>query len=185
MISLSLNILDIVQNSISAGASEIFIGIRELQKTDLYEIEIKDNGCGMPEELLKKVTDPFVTTRTTRKVGLGLSLLKYHAQLTGGDLNIDSTEGSGTQLKATFSMSHVDRQPLGDIAGVMIILIAANPEIDFLYQHITDNGEYSFSTRETKEQLEVETLNDNGLLFDIKEMIIENILEIGVSGINS
>ena len=181
MINLSLNILDIVQNSLRAGASEIFIGIRELLSEDLYEITVKDNGSGISKELLAGVTDPFVTTRTTRKTGLGLPLLKYHAKLAGGDLKINSTEGLGTLVKASFSLSHIDRQPLGDIAGVMTILIAANPKISFIYSHQTDTGEYKFSSEETKNYLEVDTLNDNGLLRNIREMINENLTDIGVS----
>jgi len=181
MITLSLNILDIVQNSVRAKASEIFIVIRELMSEDLYEITVKDNGTGISGDILAGVTDPFVTTRTTRKTGLGLPLLKYHANLAGGDLNIDSIKGKGTQIKASFSLSHIDRQPLGDIAGVVTILIAANPKISFIYSHITDTGEYRFSSEETKEYLEVDTLNDNDLLRNIREMINGNLTDIGVS----
>jgi hypothetical protein len=181
MINLSLNILDIAQNSVRAKASEIFIGIRELKCEDLFEITVKDNGSGISKTILAEVTDPFVTTRTTRKTGLGLPLLKYHARLAGGDLDIDSTEGQGTQVKATFMLSHIDRQPLGDIAGVVTILIAANPKISFIYSHLTDKGEYCFSSEKTKEYLEVDTFNDYGLLGSIREMIIENLTDIGVS----
>lgn len=183
MITLSLNILDIVQNSVRAKASEVFIGIRELISEDLYEIKVRDNGTGISKEILAGVTDPFVTTRTTRKTGFGLPLLKYHANLAGGDLKIESTEGKGTEVKASFTLSHIDRQPLGDIAGVVTILIAANPKISFIYSHLTDKGEYSFSSEETKEYLEVDALNDNGLLRNIREMINVNLTDIGVSDI--
>lgn len=184
MLTLALNILDIAQNSIRAKASEIDIEVLESVEKDILEIIVSDNGTGMPEELLSRVTDPFVTTRTTRKIGLGLPLLKYQANLAGGDLSIDSEEGKGTTVTVSLSLRHIDRQPMGDIAGVMTILMAANPEISFLYGHKTDTGEYRFSSKETLEYLEINTFNDSRLLSDIKEMIIENLKDIGASDIN-
>jgi DNA mismatch repair ATPase MutL len=183
MKTLSLNILDIVQNSIRAKADDIFIGIRESLAEDIYQITIEDNGTGIPKEIFKNVTDPFFTTRTKRKMGLGLPLLKYHAELTGGGLGISSMQGNGTKITAWFSCSHIDRQPLGDITGVLVMLIAANPEINFSYCHSTDNGKYSFSTLETKKYLELDSLHGTDLLSDIKDMIKENIEEIEVSGV--
>jgi hypothetical protein len=179
---LSLNILDIVQNSTRAEADEISIEIKESVKEDLYQITITDNGSGISDEMLENVTDPFVTSRTTRRIGLGLPLLKYHTELTGGGLNIKSEKGKGTKVTATFSFSHIDRQPLGDIVGVIIILIAAYPEINFIYCHITEIGEFRFSSKEAKEYLEVGSLNNMELLNDIGCMIGENLKEIEVSG---
>ena len=183
MKTLSLNILDIVQNSIRAKADEIIIGIKESATKDLYSITIIDNGNGIPAEIIDNVTDPFVTTRTTRKIGMGLPLLRYHAELTGGGLRISSNEGIGTEVIAIFSFSHLDRQPMGDIIGVMKILIAANPGIDFIYNHSTDKGGYSFSTKETKEFLELDSLYEKSLLDDIGCMISENLREIGATGV--
>jgi hypothetical protein len=183
MKSLSLNILDIVQNSIRAQADEITIGVTESVNNDIYRISIIDNGKGIPAEIIDKVTDPFVTTRTTRKIGMGLPLLKYHAELTGGCLEIKSGVGEGTEVTATFSYSHLDRQPLGDMIGVLKILVAANSSIEFSYYHKTDKGEYSFNTRETKEILETNILYEQSLLTDIGEMIGENLKEIGATGI--
>jgi len=183
MLTLALNILDIVQNSIRAKASEIFIGIRESKAEDLYEITIKDNGNGIPAGILERVTDPFVTTRTTRKTGMGLPLLKFHSNLTGGDIKIDSVEGRGTSVKATFSLSHVDRQPLGDIAGVMTILMTANPEIDFLYGHKTEYGDYRLSSKEIRDYLGIDDFSDSIIMADIKEMINQNLKDIGVNDI--
>ena len=182
MKALSLNILDIVQNSIRAKASLISIEIKESVNENLYRITVIDNGTGISEDILENVTDPFVTTRTKRKMGLGLPLLKYHAELTGGALEIKSEKGKGTEITATFSNSHIDRQPLGDIVGVFIILIAVNPGIDFIYRHITERGEYRFSSKEAKEYLGVDTLYDSVLLEDIGCMIGENLKEIEVSG---
>jgi hypothetical protein len=181
MLTLALNILDIVQNSVRAKSTDIRIFIRESVKKDILEIKICDNGSGMPVELLKNVTDPFVTTRKTRKVGLGLPLLKYQAEIAGGSLQVDSIAGKGTTVIASFSLSHIDRQPLGDIVGVMTILISANPDISFLYTHFTDKGEYIFSSGETKEYLGINDFRDSGLLSDIREMINENLKEIGVT----
>jgi len=184
MKELSLNILDIVQNSIRAKANEISVEIIESVVTDIYQIVIRDNGTGIPEEILKNVTDPFVTTRTKRRMGLGLPLLKYHAELTGGSLKIESETGKGTNIRADFSNSHIDRQPLGDISGVLMILLASDPGIDFTYIHKTDEGEYRFSAKETMEYLEIETLNDRKLLDLIGNMIDENLIKIGASGID-
>jgi hypothetical protein len=183
MKTLSLNILDIVQNSLRAKADEISIEIDESVSEDFFQIRIRDNGTGIPEEILARVTDPFVTTRTKRKMGLGLALLKYHAELAGGDLKIESETGKGTAIKATFLYSHIDRQPLGDIVGVIVLLLAANPGIDFVYQHSTESGKYRFSSVETKDYLELETLNERTLLGDIGGMISENLKGIEASGI--
>jgi hypothetical protein len=183
MKELSLNILDIVQNSIRAEADEISVGINESEANDIYRIIITDNGMGIHGDLIKNVTDPFVTTRTRRKMGLGLSLLKYHAELAGGGLKINSKPGSGTTVEATLSYKHFDRQPLGDIAGVMKIMIAGNDRINFKYHHRTDLGDYCFSTKETKEYLGIDTLSDRILLEDITHLINENLREIKASGI--
>jgi hypothetical protein len=182
MKELSLNILDIVQNSIRAEANEISIMIDESPSKDLYQIIITDNGTGIPDEILNNVTDPFVTTRTKRRMGLGLSLLKYHAELTGGRLEIISKVGMGTEVRVSFSFSHIDRQPLGDIVGILVILMASNQVINFIYTHKTENGEYRFSSKETKEYLEVEALNEMYLLEETGWMIGENLKEIKVSG---
>lgn len=183
MKSLSLNILDIIQNSIRAKASEISVEIVESDSADLYRITVKDNGTGIPDDIIENVTDPFVTTRTKRRMGLGLPLLKYHAEMTGGGLEIESKTGSGTKLTASFSNHHIDRQPLGDIVGVLIISIAANPGIEFRYNHTTDKGEYCFSSAETKEYLGIFSLCERELLEDTAEMINQNLKEIEVSGI--
>jgi hypothetical protein len=184
MKELSLNILDIVQNSIRAKADIISVEIEESIHKNIYCITITDNGSGIPDEIIKTVTDPFVTTRTKRRMGMGLPLLKYHSELTGGKLQIVSGTNSGTTIVASFINNHIDRQPLGDIVGVLMILISANPVIEFKYSHKTDSGEYFFSTRETKEYLETDNLNDRVLLEDISNMIIENLKEIGASGID-
>ena len=153
MQEISLNILDIVQNSIRANATLIEIIIEEAPSSDVFAFTVKDNGCGMDEEMVKRVTDPFVTTRTTRKVGLGISLLKSLAQQTDGDIKLESEVGVGTQIRADFSYNHIDRQPLGDISAVMVSLISMNPKIDFVYTHSFEKENFVLDTRELRKIL--------------------------------
>ena len=185
MKSLALNILDIVQNSLRAEADEINISISELESTDQYRIAIEDNGKGIDPGMLSKVTDPFVTTRTKRRMGMGLPLLKHHATIAGGNMEIVSEAGKGTRVSSYFQNSHIDRQPLGDIAGVTRILIAANPGVNFTLSFRTDKGEYSFASKDVKEYLDIETFNDASLLEDIVLMINENLAQINVSGFDT
>jgi hypothetical protein len=175
MTELSLHILDIVQNSISAEASKIEIRINENISDDQYVIEIIDNGKGMDEEMVKNVTDPFFTTRTTRKIGVGLSLFKQNAEQTGGNMIIGSKAGEGTIVKAAFGYNHIDRLPLGDMAGTMTLLIGANPKIRFIYTHNTPLSEFEFDTNEVKEELGNVPINHPDILKVLKIMIEENL----------
>lgn len=178
MQNLSDHILDIAQNSIRAKASRIEIDLRENPKEDSLLITITDDGCGMDKATLAKVTDPFFTSRTVRKVGLGIPLLKQNAEATGGSLDIKSKEGVGTILRASFSLTHWDRPPLGDIAGTIVILVAANPDIDFIYHHTTGKGSYTFDTIEVKEVMEGVPLNDPEITLALRQMIRENVKDI-------
>ena len=153
MKELSLNILDIVQNSVKAGATRIDILITEKPAEDYLAIEIIDNGCGMDAEFLARVTDPFTTTRTTRKVGLGIPFFKMAAESTGGDFTITSQPGKGTRVKATFGYHHIDRMPMGDLVSTITLLIQGNPEIDFVYTHEYEDRKLEFSCHEVREQL--------------------------------
>ena len=116
----------------------------------MLTIEIKDNGEGIDEEAIKKVLDPFFTTRTTRRVGLGLPLLSQAARESGGNIEIESKVGRGTRVKATFGYSHIDRKPMGDMATTLTTLIAGNPEIDFIYEHKKDELEYRLDTKKIR-----------------------------------
>lgn len=178
MQEISLNILDIAQNSIRAGALLIEISIEENPDKDVFSFFVKDNGCGMSEELLKNVMDPFVTTRTTRRVGLGISLLRAGAQATGGDVEIESELGKGTKLTATFAYSHIDRQPLGDIASAMVSLIGMNPDIDFIYKHSFQENSFTLDTRELKGILGDVKLSEPSVALWIGEYINENLTQI-------
>jgi predicted metal-dependent phosphoesterase TrpH/anti-sigma regulatory factor (Ser/Thr protein kinase) len=152
MEDLSLHILDIVENSINACAGRIEIRINEDSANDLLTIEIIDDGKGMDAETLRKATDPFFTTRTTRRVGLGLSFLAQAAEESEGTFDIRSKPGEGTTVKATFRMSHPDCKPMGDIAQTIVTLVTGHPGIDFLYEYKKDDSTYRFDTREVGEK---------------------------------
>jgi len=153
MDELSLNILDIAQNSIAADATLVEIEVEESDADDTLIIRVRDDGKGMSEEFVQTVENPFVTTRTTRKVGLGISFMKEAAELTGGSFVIKSKQGAGTLITAEFVKSHIDRQPVGDLTGTMVALITLNPAIDFALQYKVDGNEFAFSTQEAKEIL--------------------------------
>lgn len=174
MKELSLNILDIVQNSISAGAHNISIDIIESEKDDVLKISIGDDGRGMDEDMLSHVTDPFTTTRTTRRVGMGLPLFKMEAEMSGGSIDIKSIKGSGTTVSASFGLSNIDRPPLGDMTATMTALIQGSPDIDFIYTRISDKGEFRFSTAEIRKELEGIPLTEPSVLKWINEYIAEN-----------
>lgn len=148
MKELSQHILDLIQNSISAGAS--LIGVSILREDDILIIEVSDNGCGMDADIAAKAVDPFYTGRTTRTVGLGLSLLNATAQRCDGYMNIDSKVGKGTKVRAVMRYSHIDRPPIGDIEGTMIAMIVGNPNIDFVYHYNVDNVKIDIDTRQIK-----------------------------------
>ncbi len=178
MKDIALHILDVANNSVSARATLVEIVVDEQPVENTFTLIIKDNGKGMSPEIVEKVTDPFYTTRTTRKVGMGVPLLKQNAEQTGGYLAIESIEGKGTTLKAVFQHNNIDRPPLGDIAGVMTILITGNPKIDFLCTLKIQNKTITFDTREIKEALEGVSINNPQIVKYLKEMFEENIQDI-------
>ncbi len=175
MTELSLHILDIVQNSIRAEARSIEIEIKEEQKINRLTIIINDDGKGMDQETLAQVTDPFFTTRTTRKVGLGLSLLKQNAEQAGGWFSIESEPDKGCKTTAVFGLSNIDRQPLGDIAGTMTLLIGANPDIHFIYNHRTAVSDFELDTEEAKLELGSVPISHPDILKALKSLIVENL----------
>lgn len=178
MQELSLHILDIAQNSVSANAKEIGIFIDESTSENFLTITITDNGKGMDKELLEKVTDPFVTSRTTRKVGLGLSLFKMATELTGGCFEINSTVGVSTTVKAKFTREHIDRPPLGDIVETITTLIQGNPQTQFIFKYSFEDKEFLFSTKEIKEILCDVPIDSFEITSWLKEYMNENLLNI-------
>lgn len=177
MKELSLNILDIAENSVKAGAELMKITIDEQE--DILALTIEDNGCGMPPDILKCVTDPFYTTRTTRKVGMGLPLLKMEAEQTGGKMEIASTvadnpdKSHGTTVKAVFNKKHIDFTPLGDVSESIVTLIQGHPDSDFMLTHKIGDRKISLDTRELRQELEGIPLNCYEVICWIREYLNE------------
>lgn len=153
MRELSLHILDIAENGIRAGADRLAIRVEESGAGDCLTLCVEDNGRGMPEEKIARIDDPFVTTRTTRRVGLGLSLLAAAARRCEGDIRVESIHENGTRITATFRRSHIDRAPLGDMVATMEALVLGNPHIDFCYAHRVDGEEFVMDTHDLRKEL--------------------------------
>lgn len=171
MEDLSLHILDIAENSIEAGATRVDIAVEQDTGNDLLTLEIRDNGKGMDEETMKNVTDPFFTTKSVRKVGLGLPFLKQAAEECEGGFSITSAKGRGTTVSVRFRLSHIDRKPLGDMAATMMVLIAGNPDLDFTFTYREDDYAYSFDTGDIRAELGGVPLNSPDVLKVIREDI--------------
>lgn len=176
MREISLNILDIAQNSISAKATLIEIELSE--QSNILTVKIADNGKGMSPEQLEQVRDPFFTTRTTRKVGMGIPLFKMAAEMTGGSFDIKSTLGNGTTVTAVFRTDSIDFTPVGDMAATMCNLISMNTEIDFVYRRINGEREFTLDTRQMREILGEVPLSSPEVTEFITDFICENTREI-------
>ncbi len=159
MEDLSLHILDIAENSLAAGARSITVEISEDSVRDLLTIELSDDGKGMPADVARRAVDPFYTTRTTRRVGLGLALLKEASARADGSLEVRSTPGAGTNVRATFRLSHIDRQPLGNMVETITALLCSSAEINVLYIHNRDDEKVVFDSREIREELGCSSLS--------------------------
>lgn len=153
MMELALHILDIAENSVLAGAKRVSIEINEAPSMDRLAFAISDDGGGMSRAVLERAMDPFFTTKKVRRVGLGLPMLAEAAEKAGGRLAIESTPGQGTRIAVEFRLSHIDRQPLGDIAGVLTALIAGNGAVDFLFRYRCGERLFSLDTREIREEI--------------------------------
>ncbi len=182
MKELSLNVLDIAENSVRAGAELIKITVEEDEEKLI--ITVSDNGCGMTEELLRSVTDPFCTTRTTRKVGLGIPLLKLEAEQTGGSVTLKSRhiasfpDSHGTETTALFYKNHIDMTPLGDIVATVVTLIQCNPGIDFLFEHKMPQKKVELDTRVLREVLGDVPLDTAEVILWIRDNLSEQYGEI-------
>lgn len=174
MTELSLNVLDVAENSVKAEATLIEISVCSDLAKDLMTIVIKDNGKGMDEEQLARVCDPFFTTRTTRKVGLGVSFFKLAAESTGGEFEITSKKGVGTTVTATFVISSIDRMPLGDMTSTMHSLITLNKDTDFVYSYKVNERGFVLDTRELREILQGVPFDVPDVSDYIKEYLSEN-----------
>jgi len=178
---LALHIVDIGENSIRAEAANIWILIDEDDAQDRIAIEIRDDGVGMDEETLERALDPFYTTKKVRRVGLGLPMLKEASRRAGGDLSLISAPSSGTRVRVDFQKSHWDRQPLGDVPGAIMTLVAGNPGINIHYRHECNGKVFKFETADIRDILGDVPLNNAEVLSFIKEYVREGLGEIGSS----
>ena len=158
MEELSLHILDIGMNSIRAGATRVAVEVAEDRSRDLLTFLIRDNGRGMTEDQLARIHDPFFTTRDTRRVGLGIPLLKQTAEQAGGGLTVTSAPGRGTTVEARFGLDHVDRPPLGDVAATIWTMVVTNPRVEFEYRHTIDGAAFEMRTADLKQTLVTDSL---------------------------
>jgi len=175
---LALHLLDIIHNSIAANASRIDIEVEENTQNNTLRMMVRDNGHGMSEEMVKKVMDPFTTSRTTRKVGLGIPLLKAAAESCNGYLDISSSPGIGTCVEAVFQLNHIDRMPLGDLAGTLYSLVVGAPEIHWVFRYKVDHNEFLFDDQDIKSTLEDVPITEPGVL-----KFLQNLIKDGINSI--
>lgn len=178
MRELALHILDIAENSVSAKAGTITIAVEEDHAADRLKISVDDNGSGMTPEMVEQVTDPFVTSRTTRKVGLGIPLLKAAAEACEGGLAIRSTVGQGTCVTVEFQLSHIDRMPLGNLADTLLTLVIGSSEIHWIFNYSVNGRSFEFDNLPIQEALEDVPLTDPAVLAYLREY-----LETGISAL--
>ncbi|MDD6361518.1 MAG: ATP-binding protein [Eubacteriales bacterium] len=171
MRELSLHILDIVENSVKAGASLIKVDV--VAENGMITVTIDDDGRGMSEEFLRTVTDPFTTTRTTRKVGMGLPLFKMAAETAGGKFDIQSTEGKGTRVTASFEKDNIDRAPLGDLVSTIVSELGDDAP-DFVWTYRVDGREFVFDTRELRRQLDGVPMDSPEIVLFVRDLLTEN-----------
>lgn len=182
MRELALHILDIAENSISANAEVIKIIIEEDLQSDFLRIVIEDDGKGMNKETLARVTDPFVTSRTTRKVGLGIPFFKAAAEACEGSFSIQSSPGEGTSVDVLFKHSHIDRMPLGDIVSTLQTLIIGTPDIHWIFEYRYNRCSFVFDDRPIKETLDGVPLSEPAVMKFLREMLESGIEEARIKG---
>ncbi len=170
---LALHVLDIAENSLNAGASLVTIEVVEDAAADRLTLRVADNGRGMDAETAARVVDPFFTTKSTRKVGLGLPFLKQAAEMCNGAMTIDSKVGQGTTVTATLQRSHIDRMPLGDLAGTILTLIVGYPKADFVFRHTVDDQTVELDTRPIKAELGDVALSEPEVIAYLKNQIAD------------
>jgi hypothetical protein len=180
MKELALHLLDIAENSVAARAQTITIAVDEDEACDRLSLSVEDDGCGMDAETVKRVRDPFVTSRTTRKVGLGIPFLEAAAQACNGGLRIDSRPGAGTRIEADFQLNHIDRMPLGDLASTWLALLVANPQVHWIFRYRARGGEFVFDDGPVKQELDGVPMTEPAVLAYIREW-----LEGGVAGVQA
>jgi hypothetical protein len=170
--------MDIIENGVNAGADLIHLSIMEDRKGNRLQINITDNGPGIPTDMLERVTDPFFTTRKTRRVGLGLSLFREASRRCDGEFKITSEEGKGTAVEATFRLDHIDLAPMGDLASTMTTLIMGNPDVDFVYTHDIQGRTYHLDTQAIKKELDGIPIQDPKVLKYIGDSILNSLKDL-------
>ncbi|WP_425060592.1 hypothetical protein SCACP_13220 [Sporomusa carbonis] len=178
MREMSLHILDLVQNSIEAGATLVKLEIIEDFATDVLLIRVSDNGRGMDEKLRQLVIDPFITTRTTRRIGLGLPLMDMSSQRCGGYLKVESKPGQGTVVEAKYRHSHLDRPPMGNLVETIKTILVTNPTLNFLYHHIVNDRSLWISSQELANILDGIPLTHPDILIWLHEYLSDNIANL-------
>lgn len=173
MEDISLHILDIAENSVEAGAKNITILVRENLSADLLTIVITDDGRGIDPAVARDVADPFFTTRTTRRVGLGLALLEEAAKMANGRLEINSFPTTGTKVTVTFQLSHIDRKPLGKIPETITAILSRCPDIDIVYTHEKNSNKFIFRAVDVREQLDGIPINSADTLNFIRRYLVQ------------
>lgn len=173
MTEISLHILDLAQNAISAGARHIGIDVEEDAAANLLTVSIQDDGCGMDAEMVQRVQDPFVTSRKTRKVGLGIPMFREGCLRCDGSFDLISHPGEGTRIRGSYRLDHIDRQPLGDLAGTTFLLVSANPALDFRLSHRVNGREFAFDTEEVRAALQGVPLDVPEVAQWIKDCLVE------------
>jgi signal transduction histidine kinase len=173
--TIDLHFIDILHNSIRAKATKIIISIEDNFEKNIFSIKIIDNGCGIDEETLNSITNTFYSSRKERKIGMGIALLKYHSELTGGNFEIKSELGKGTEISALFVPNNIDMQPLGDLADVFANFICQYNDIEFELSYNLDNELFELTTSDIKEVFEGIELNNFEIIQNLKELIKSNI----------
>ena len=183
MPEISLNILDVAQNSVKAGAKLVTLSVTAVHSTNTLTVIIEDDGCGMSQEQVEAVTDPFFTTRTTRKVGLGVPFFKLAAESSGGSFDIKSELGRGTVVTAVFMLDSIDRMPLGDMVSTIHTLVTMNGHMDFVYTYSVDDRSFTLDTREFREILGDVSFTEPEVSEYIREYLKENTSEVTADSI--
>jgi anti-sigma regulatory factor (Ser/Thr protein kinase) len=178
VLEISLHILDIVENSVAVGANLVRILVEKDDNRDLLTLTVQDNGSGLAPEDVQRIADPFFTTRTTRRVGMGVALLKQTAEQSNGSFMIESAPGVGTTVRAEFVLSHLDRPPMGNLADTLMTLILGNQDSDFLYRQTSNGRVFEFDTREVKETLDGVPLSHPDVFVFLRENIKSGIAEL-------
>lgn len=175
MEDIAMHILEILMNSIKAGASLIILKIRDSFNDDIISVSVEDNGKGMDAEMAAKAADPFTTSRTTRRIGMGLSFMKGLAETCGGTFRLSSEPGKGTLVEASVQKLNIDTPDLGDIGEIMMASIQSDENIDYVLEYTTDYSEFIFDSREIKKELEGVSLAEPEILLWIKDYINQGI----------